>query len=84
MIDREELKKALKAFRKRLRRTRLDDESRLTHGAMSKGESSAIIGIRLPSEFPREVWEELIEQGKLKSEGYGTYSLVDGSGPTNH
>ena len=84
MIEREELKKALKAFRKRLRRMRLDDESRLTHGAMSKGQSSAIVGIRLPSEFPREIWEELIQQGKIKSEGYGTYSLVDGSGPTHH
>ncbi len=84
MIEPEELKKALKAFRKRLRRMRLDDESRLTHGAMSKGESSAIVGIRLPSEFPREVWEELIRQGKIKSEGYGTYSLGDGSGPTDY
>ena len=77
MSDREELKKALKAFRKKLRRFREDDESRLSHGAMTKGYSSAIVGIRPPGEFPREIWEELVKEGRLKSEGQGTYSIVE-------
>lgn len=76
MTDPEELKKAFKAFKKRLRRMRADEESSLGHGAMTKGYKSAIVGIRPPAEFPPEMWEELTKQGKLKSEGQGMYSLV--------
>lgn len=80
MIEPEELKKALKAFRRRLNRMRLDDESRLSHGAMTQGYTSAIVGIRPPAEFPKEVWDELVKQGKLKPEQHGMYSLAGDSG----
>ena len=76
MIEKEELKKALKAFKKRLKLHRLDDESRLSYGAMTKGEGSAIAGIRPPDQFPTEVWEELVKKGRLKAHGHGTYSIV--------
>ena len=76
MFDKEELKKAMKAFKKRLKVLRLDDESRLSHGAMTKGEGSAIAGIQPPDQFPKEIWDELVSLGKLKVEGYGTYSIV--------
>ncbi len=36
--DADTLRRAMKAFKKRLKLTRLDDESRLGHGAMTKGE----------------------------------------------
>jgi hypothetical protein len=40
---REELKLALKAFNKRLRLTRLDDESKLGGGAMTGGSKSGVV-----------------------------------------
>ena len=72
----EELKRALKAFRKKLRIMRLERESRQIAGPLSKGAASGIVAITPPSQFPREVWEELARQGKLKDGGGGTYELV--------
>jgi hypothetical protein len=71
----EELKKALKAFKKRLKLTRLDEESRLTKSPLSKG-SSGIVGITPPNQYPQAVWDELVKQGKLKKMGSGTYGLA--------
>src|SRR5206468_2903953 len=62
----EELKKALKAFKKRLKLTRLADESKLGGGPMSSGRLSGIVAISPPNQFPPAVWEELVRQGKLK------------------
>jgi hypothetical protein len=73
----EELKQALKAFRKRLRLTRLDAESNLGGGPLSSGRDSGIVAIAPPQQFPQEVWDELVRQGKLKKAGRGTYELVE-------
>jgi hypothetical protein len=72
----EELKAALKAFKKRLKLTRLDDESRLGGGALT-GRASNIVAISPPNQYPPEVWEELVRQGKLRKMGHGTYGLVE-------
>ena len=74
----EDLKKALKAFKKRLKLTRLDDDSRLGHGPMSGGSKEKIMSIQPPSGFGREIWEELAEKGFLKRDGVGFYELVEG------
>jgi len=74
--SKEQLKSALKAFRKRLKLTRLADESRLTYGPMSGGGRSGVVAITPPDQFPREVWEELAKQTKLKHVGGGLYELV--------
>lgn len=74
----EELKKALKAFKKRLKLTRLDDESRLGHGPMSGGAKEHVVSIQPPAGFGREVWEELVEKGFLKRDGQGFFELVEG------
>jgi hypothetical protein len=79
-MDEDLLKRALKAFRKRLKLMKQDDESRLGHGAMTPGLRSAIVGIRPPGEFPQEVWEELVRQGKLRHEGHGLYALPEDLG----
>jgi hypothetical protein len=71
----ETLKAAYKAFKKRLKLTRLDDASRLGHGPMSSGQGSGIAGITPPDQYPRAVWEALVEQGKLRHAGHGMYSL---------
>jgi hypothetical protein len=73
----EELKRAYKAFRKRLKLMRLDDESRLGGGPLSGGRPSQIIAITPPREFPQAVWDELVRQGKLKKAGQGNYELVN-------
>ena len=76
-LDKATLKSALKAFRKRLKRLRLDDESSIGGGAMSGGRKSGISGIKPPDRFPPEVWEELARRGSLKALGPGLYELVE-------
>jgi len=75
-ISPEELKKAYQAFKKRLKLTRLDDESRLGHRATSKGGKSDIQAIQPPSQFSKAIWDELARQGKLRYAGHGLYELA--------
>ncbi len=75
----QELKLALKAFKKRLKVTRLDAESKIGVGPMSSGAGWGIVAIAPPNQYPRAIWEELVKQGKLKHAGHGLYSLVEGS-----
>jgi hypothetical protein len=72
----QQLKAAMKAFRKRLKLTRLDDQSRIGVGPMSSGRESGITAIEPPNQYPRAVWDELVRQGKLKSSDDGLYELV--------
>jgi hypothetical protein len=76
MSTEEERKRALKAFKKRLKLTRLDDESGLSRGG---GKQSGIMGITPPTGHPAGIWDELVSIGKLKREMANTYSLVDGA-----
>jgi hypothetical protein len=71
----EELKAALKAFKRRLKLTRLEEESKLTRRPTTSGQASGIVAIKPPVEFSAAVWEELANQGKLKKAGHGTYEL---------
>lgn len=72
-----QLKNALKAFKKRLKLARLDDESRLGHGATTPGSRSGIVAIVPPIQFPQAVWDELTNQGKIRRAGQGLYELVE-------
>ena len=73
----EELRKAMKAFKKRLKLARLDDESSLGRGPMSGGKSSGIMAIMPPNQYPKAVWDELVARGRLKYAGQGLYQLAD-------
>jgi hypothetical protein len=73
----QELKSAMKAFRKRLKLTRLDDQSRIGVGPLSSGRQSGIVAITPPDQFPQSVWDELVRQGKLRRAGHGMYELVE-------
>ena len=73
--DRGVLKRALKAFRKRLKVTVLDAESSVAGGPMSAGRESHIVGIVPPERYPREVWDHLARQKRLSDRGKGTYEL---------
>ena len=74
----EELHKALRAFRKRLKMLRLDDDSKLGHGPFSQGQREKVVSMQPPGGFGREIWEELADQGYLKRDGIGFYELVEG------
>jgi hypothetical protein len=73
----DELKQAFKAFKKRLKLTRLDAESNLGGGPLSGGRDSGIVAIAPPQQFAQAVWDELVRQGKLKKAGHGTYELAE-------
>jgi hypothetical protein len=73
----EQLKQALKAFKKRLKLTRLDAESSISGGPLSGGRRANIVAITPPNQFPQAVWDELVQQGKLKRAGRGMYELVE-------
>ena len=74
VIQPETLKRALKAFKKRLKLTSLDEESSLGRGSFSGG-NKGVYAIQPPNQYPREVWEELCRQGKLRNSGHGMYEL---------
>lgn len=76
VISEEELKHALTAFKKRLKLTRLDQESRLGGGRpVTSGKRSDIAGIVPPNQFPPAIWKELAARKQLKSMGGGFYTL---------
>ena len=75
--SKEELRLAMKAFRKRLKLMKLDEESSLGHGPMSSGRKSSIAAIRPPDQFPKEVWQELARRGKLRHDGGGLYAIIE-------
>ena len=78
-LDAAQLKNALEAFKKRLKLTRLDDESPLGHGATGREHQSGIVAIPPPTRYPQAVWDELVRQGKLRRAGHGLYELRDES-----
>lgn len=73
--DREVLKRAMKAYRKRFKVTLLDAESTLGGGPFSGGRKSSIVGITPPARYPTAVWQELVRQKRLLDSGQGTYEL---------
>ena len=69
------LKRAMGAFKKKLKTTRRDDESKLGGRYTTGGRASSIVAITPPHNFPSAVWEELARQGRLKKAGQGTYQM---------
>ena len=69
------LKQAMKAFKKRMKLTRLDAESSLGGGPFSGGRNSGIVAIQPPNQYPRQVWDKLVEMGKLRHAGGGLYQM---------
>lgn len=70
------LKLAIQAFKKRLKLTRLDDESKIGRSPMSGGNRSVVAGIRPPDQFPQAVWDHLVTTGRLKRDRQGFYELA--------
>ena len=77
-VDEATCKRALRAFRKRLSLTVLDDESTLGRSPLTKGSAAGAAAITPPTEWPEEVWQDLVRQGKLHYIGHGLYELPKG------
>jgi len=69
-------KRALRAFRKRMTLTVLDEESTIGRSPLTKGSSSKAMAIVPPTDFPDEVWKELVRMGKLRHVGHGMYERI--------
>ena len=76
-LDPADVKRAMKAFRKRLKLTRLNEESKLGRNPLTSGKKSDIVAIMPPHQYPDAVWQELIRRGRLKDAGNGFYELVE-------
>ena len=74
-ISSEVLRKAYKAYKKRLKLAKLADSS-VAGGALSGGDKG-LTAVTPPDTYPREVWEDLVRQGKLRSAGHGLYELPE-------
>lgn len=74
--NQDELNRAYSAFKKRLKLTRLDHESRLgASRPMTSGKKADDISIIPPNDYPRGVWQELARQGRIKDMGGGFYKM---------
>jgi len=71
----DQLRNGLRAFKKKMRVSQLDSDSHLTNRALTGGSRGTISAITPPTEFPRQVWEQLATEGKLKRAGHGMYAL---------
>ncbi len=67
-------KQAMIAFKKRLKYTQLEADSKLSRSFLTGGRTT-IAAIQPPNSFKREVWEQLVKDGKLKYDGSGLYRL---------
>ena len=76
-FTKETLKRAIKALKKRLKVTRLDDESQLGHDAMSSGQASGIDAVRPPSQYPPEVWAALEQLGRIRISREGLSEIIE-------
>lgn len=73
-VTEREMNDAMRAFRKRIKMIRLDEESKLGGHGMTSGKKSGVTSIEPPREFPRRVWKALARAGRLVDEGHGFYA----------
>lgn len=74
-VSERDMADAIKAFRKRLKVMRLNDESKLGGHYTTGGRKSNIDAIEPPREFKPAVWRALAKAGKLRDTGRGFYAL---------
>ncbi len=79
MATKEEMDRAYKAFKKRLKIYQADAASSAAPTGHLSGNKPQICGITPPDGHPPDVWEQLVTRGKLKKSGRNTYELAQGS-----
>ena len=80
-VPTETLREAMKAFRKRLKLTKLDHESKLGRNPLTTGKPASFESIIPPHQYPPEVWKALVARGELEATGQGFYKLPTTSRP---
>ena len=73
----ETLREAMRAFRKRMKLTKLDHESKIGRSPLTSGKDAEFDSILPPHQYPSEVWRVLVSKGELESTGRGFYKLPD-------
>jgi hypothetical protein len=76
-FTKETLTRAMKALKKRLKVTRLDDESQLGRDPMSRGGHSGTVGVQPPHQYPAEVWQALAAKGRVRIDRHGIIEIVE-------
>jgi hypothetical protein len=76
-FTKETLARAMKALKKRMKLTRLDDESKLGHDPMSRGGRSGVVAVRPPQQYPPEVWQALEAKGRIRGDRHGLYEILE-------
>ena len=71
----ETLHEAMRAFRKRMKLTKLDHESKLGRNPLTTGKEAEFDSILPPHQYPPELWQVLVVRGELESTGQGFYKL---------
>lgn len=69
--DQAVLKRAMNAYKRRLKLTRADDEFSSSRSPFSRGASSGINGTRPPEQYTQDIWALLVAQGRLRDGGDG-------------
>lgn len=70
------LRSAMRAFKKRVKVTQLDDDSKLSNRALTGGSKSQVTAITPPNQYPRAVWDALVADGRLRRVGGGMLQFV--------
>ena len=73
----ETLREAMKAFRKRMKLTKLDHESKIGRSPLTSGKDAEFDFILPPHQYAPEVWKILAMKGELESAGNGFYKLPE-------
>ena len=71
----EQMRDAMKAFRRRVKLTKLDHESKLGRSPLTSGKDADFDSIMPPREFPEDIWKVLVQRGELEQLGYGFYRI---------
>ena len=69
------LRDAMRAYKKRMKLTKLDQESKLARSPLSSGKDATFDAIIPPNQFPPEVWRALVSIGELEATGEGFYKI---------
>lgn len=76
VIPEDTLHSAMKAFKKRMKLTQLNEDSKLSNRALTGGSHTQVAAIQPPNNFPREVWDALADRGNLKRDSLGFYKFL--------
>lgn len=77
-FDHDDMVAAMRAFKKRLKLVRLNEESKLGGRYTSGGRTSKADAIEPPSGFDPLIWKALARDGKLTDTGGGFYAPIAG------